>query len=111
MSLQLFGLLISLLVETPVVLAVPRLLHWASHRQRLWLLAPGVTLLTHPLAWGVNMELIHLSPLLRLPAIELAVVAIEGLILGLLGGLGIRRGAALSLTANASSFLLGLVML
>ena len=111
MSLQLFGLLISLMVEVPVVLILPRLLRWEACRSRLWLLAPGVTLLTHPLAWSSNSALLQITPLLRLTGIELAVVAVEGLILGRWGGLGVRRGMLLALLANAASFLLGLVML
>ncbi len=110
MSPQLVALLLSLGVEVPILLALVRWRAWPCDWRRLLLLAPGVTLLTHPFAWALNEDLAQVAMLPRLAFIELAVVLIEGLILGHWARLGVARGFQLALLANAASFLAGLLV-
>ena len=111
MSDQLVGLLVSLGVEVPVAVALIKLAGFeVPDWRRLLLVLPGVTLLTHPFAWGLNEELWQWSPVLRLAFIELVVVFIEGLIIGHWGKVGFRAGYAVALVANALSFAVGLVV-
>lgn len=109
MSPQVQGLLLSLAIEVPVVIALVKLAGWNVDWRRLGLVLPGVTLLTHPFAWQLNMDLMHWDPWLRMGGIEVSVTAIEGVILGHWGRMGFRNGFAAALAANATSFLAGLV--
>ncbi len=110
MKPQLVGLLLSLVVEVPLVLGLVRWFKWPCNWRRLLLLAPGVTLLTHPFAWALNEDLAHVAMIPRLAFIELAVLLIEGLILGHWGQLGMARGFQVALAANLASFLIGLLV-
>lgn len=110
MNDQLTGLLISLAVEVPLVLGILRWRRWPCHWRRMLLLAPGVTLLTHPFAWTLNEDLAHVAQVPRMAFIELAVVLIEGLILGHWGKLDFARAFALAVLANACSFAVGLLV-
>ncbi|MCP4809329.1 MAG: hypothetical protein GY913_11875 [Proteobacteria bacterium] len=114
MSPQVQGLLLSLAIEVPVVIALVKIAGWDKAEggvdwRRLALVLPGVTLLTHPFAWTLNEDLMGWDPVARLAVIEVAVTVIEGIILAHWGRLGWRNGFAASLAANATSFLLGLL--
>ena len=112
---QAVALLLSVLLELPVVFALVLLLRWVPRAQlgRLALVGAAVTLLTHPFAW-------HGFPFLReaIPSywprafvIEGGVAVVEGLLYAWLMRLPVWKGQVLGWAANGFSYGLGLVII
>ncbi|MBD2518868.1 hypothetical protein H6G93_28680 [Nostoc sp. FACHB-973] len=111
---QLLALLISWVIEVPVVLIT-----LVSTQQlcsywdicNAFILASTATLFTHPLAWESNQILIpYIEFPLRVALIESFVVIVEGILYALILKLGWQKGLFLSIIANATSFIGGLVI-
>lgn len=111
---QLLALLISLVIELPVVLIILAMIRQLSSIKDIYnalILACLATLITHPLAWEINQILMpYLGFSLRVGLIEIAVVIAEGVLYTFFLNLGWRIGLLLSLIANATSFLGGLLI-
>jgi uncharacterized protein (DUF486 family) len=112
---QFSALVLSLLIEVPIVLALGRLLESAGtlRWRRLALVGCAATLITHPFAWhGVYILRAWLpSYWPRVLVVEFGVALVEGLLYALVARMGHRRGQVLSWTANAASFGIGLLLL
>lgn len=111
---QLGGLLLSLLVEVPIVVAglragVRRNRPETPPLPRVLALALGATLMTHPLAWSTNETLANGGwPMLeRLVLIELLVVLAEAAVFVVVARVSIVRAFAVAAIANAMSFGVG----
>jgi hypothetical protein len=108
---QSIALLISLIVEIPVVII---LLRQVSSLNFVWLviLACGATMLTHPIAWESNQILIpYTSFTVRAALIESFVVLVEGVIYSVVLKLQFQQGLFISFIANVTSFAVGLIFL
>jgi hypothetical protein len=106
---QYIALLISLIVEIPVVLILLRQL---SSLDFFWLviLACGATMLTHPIAWESNQILIpYTSFPVRSTLIESFVVLVEGVLYWVVLKLQCQQGLFVSFVANVASFVTGLI--
>lgn len=110
---QLEALLLSLMVEVPVV----ALLAWRFAGARGSRLAPvalaavAATLLTHPIAWWLNTAGLRGMPFAtRAAVIEAGVVVAEGGLLMVLLGWRWRRSVGVSALANAVSFAVGIAV-
>jgi len=111
---QLLALLISLTIEVPIILFAllikEQILSYFDLCNSL-IIAYAVTLLTHPLAWEINNILIlYLEFPVRAILIESVVIIAEGILYWVILNLDWRKGLFLSLIANTSSFLGGLVI-
>jgi hypothetical protein len=111
---QLFALLISLTIEVPIVLftllTTQQFFAYFDICNSL-ITAYLVTFLTHPLAWEVNNMLVpYLEFPVRATLIESCVTLAEGILYWVVLNLGWQKGLFLSLVANASSFLGGLLI-
>ena len=112
---QFQALVLSLLIEVPIVLA----LAWRLTRsgvpswRRLALVGCAATLITHPFAWhGVYILRAWLpSYWPRVLVVECGVAVVEGLLYAVVARLGHPRGQLLGWTANAASFGIGLLLL
>ncbi|GJD18309.1 hypothetical protein RIVM261_032650 [Rivularia sp. IAM M-261] len=103
------ALLISLIVEIPIVIILLRQL---SSLNSFWLaiLACGATMLTHPIAWESNQILIpYASFSVRSTLIESFVVLVEGIIYWVVLKLRCQQGLFISFIANIASFVAGLI--
>ena len=111
---QLQALLLSILIEVPVVLALARALGGLERVgwRRLVVVGCAATLLTHPFAWhGFSVLRDVVSPYpLRALVIEGGVAVVEGLLYGTVGRMGLARGQALGWASNAVSYGIGLVL-
>lgn len=111
---QLLGLLISLAIEVPMVLIMLLTTQQLSSRLDIcnaFILACAATLLTHPLAWESNQMLIpYMEFPVRATLIESLVAIAEGILYWLILKLGWQKGLFLSIIANATSFLGGLLI-
>ncbi len=107
------ALLLTLALEVPLVLALVLWRRWAPPR-RLWIVvlaAVGATLLTHPLLWMLDPEILPAWPGgLRFLLPEVAIVLLEGAVYAWPLGLGWRRGLLLSVLANVLSYGVGLLI-
>lgn len=112
---QLQALLISLLLEVPLVVGIAVGLRWSRGRgpvSRLLLVSLAATLVTHPLAWSSFHVLAPVSGYWpRVLLIEGAVALAEGFLYARFAGLGGRRGLLLGVLANAFSYATGLLVL
>ncbi|MCB9761211.1 MAG: hypothetical protein H6739_15325 [Alphaproteobacteria bacterium] len=110
---QTAAMLLTLAVEVPLGLAVAGLGRWPADRRhwlRLAAVLVAMSLITHPFAWTLNVDLApHLSPWARVAVIEVAVAAFEGLLLWRFGRLTPARGFGLGAVVNAASFGVGLL--
>jgi hypothetical protein len=109
------ALLLSLLLELPLVLAISALLAWVPRARlgHLLLVGASATLLTHPFAWhgfGIIRGLVP-DYWARAVLIEGGVAVVEGLLYSRLMTVGWARGQVLGWVANAFSFGLGLVIM
>ncbi|MEC7948704.1 MAG: hypothetical protein VX265_14150 [Myxococcota bacterium] len=109
------ALLVSLLLEVPLVLVIAVGLGWSRGRRsvsRLVLVSLAATLVTHPLAW---MSFQALAPVAgywpRVLLIEGGVALAEGWLYVRFAALGRRRGLLLGVLANAFSYGTGLLVL
>jgi hypothetical protein len=111
---QLLGLLISWGIELPVVLIAYYSTKQSSSRESICnisMIVCAATLFTHPLAWESNQILIpYMEFPLRVALIETFVILAEGILYAIILKLGWQKGFFLSLIANGSSFLGGLLM-
>ncbi len=108
---QLEAMLLSLVIEVPVVLALVAIFRWAprSDLWRLVLVAVAATLLSHPFAWYAN-ENLGGTFAVRAAIIEVSVTVMEAALYAWLGRLGVWRGLAASTVANGASFGIGLLV-
>ena len=105
---QTTALLLTLLIEVPIVVGIARLRRWLPGGLGLLaLVAVGATLMTHPLLW---MGQQHLGGLTGIVLAEVAIACAEGATYALAAGLGWRRGLAVSFLANGASFGAGLLI-
>lgn len=106
---QLEALLLSLLIEVPVVLGVAVVGGWLpGERTRLAAIATAATLLTHPVVWNAWFVLQpHLGWTATAALLEGSAVVVEA---GVYAGFGLspRRALLVSFVANATSFGIGL---
>lgn len=111
---QLFALLISWSIEVPVVLmTLAKTQKFSSYRDiyTVSIVACLATLFTHPLAWESNQTLIpYMAFPLRIAAIEGCVAIAEGIVYAILFQLDWQKSFLLSLFANGSSCLIGLLI-
>ena len=109
---QATAMLLTLVIEVPVVLALAAARGWArGERGTLALVAVGANLLTHPLLWFADDLLsgsLEYAP--RLAVLEVLVTLAEGFVYAVPAGLGARRGVVTSLVANATSTAAGLAI-
>ena len=107
---QLQAMLLSLLIEVPVVLVLAALFKWIPRADlwRLALVAVAATLLSHPFAWYAN-EHLGGTFAVRATIIEVSVTLLEAALYAWLGRLGVWRGLTVSAAANGASFGVGLL--
>lgn len=111
---QLIALLKTLVLESLVVVPLVRGLGWAPQRSWLQLAAIccAASLLTHPFAWTLVVELRGWAPGFwwRAVPVELALTLAEGLFYAWILGLRRWQGLALSAAANGLSFGVGVLL-
>lgn len=111
---QLLALLISWGIEIPTVLITLAIAQQFSSRWDIYnasIIACAATLFTHPLAWETNQMLIpYVEFYLRVALIESCVVIVEGIFYRLILKLNWQTSLFLSLIANTTSFLGGLLI-
>jgi hypothetical protein len=98
----------SLAIEVPVVMLL-----WRPQGSRLRVLgaALAATLLTHPFAiTGFRALSPHLSYPARVLVVETAVAAVEAVLFWRVAGMPGPRAVAVSIAANAASYLSGLAL-
>lgn len=111
---QLEALVATLLIETAVVMPLLRMLKWTPSG-RWWAPLPVIfaaSLLTHPFAWTLIVEMRGWAPSFwtRAIPVELALTVAEGLLYAWLLPVSRRRGLVLSVAANGTSFGVGLLL-
>ena len=111
---QLEALVATLLIETAVVLPLLLVLKWVP-RGRWWRPLPVIlaaSLLTHPFAWTLIVEMTDWasSYWARAIPVELALTVAEGLLYAWLLPVARWRGLVLSVAANGTSFGVGLLL-
>ena len=98
------AMLLSIAIETPIVLAIARASSRDEPTVRLLMVAFGATLVTHPFAWyGVQALM---GPLGRWPAlgiVELGVGLAESVFYARIAGLGWRWGFLAGFASNGVS--------
>lgn len=105
------AMLLSIAMETPIVLAISRAASRDEPSVRLLMVAVGATLVTHPFAW-YGMQALH-GPLGMWPAlsvVELGVGLAESVFYAQIAGLGWRWGFAAGFASNAVSAGYGVLM-
>ncbi|AKG21592.1 hypothetical protein [Calothrix sp. 336/3] len=111
---QLLALLISWVIEIPVVLITLAKTQQFSSRGDIYntsIIAFAATLFTHPLAWESNQILTHYMDFpLRVTLIEIFVAIAEGIIYTIILKLAWQKGLFLSIIANGTSFFGGLLI-
>ncbi|MEA5567916.1 hypothetical protein [Anabaena sp. UHCC 0399] len=111
---QLLALMISWVIELPTVLILLGITQQIRSRGDVYntlILACAATLFTHPLAWESNQILIpYMKFPLRVAIIESLVVIAEGILYKIFLKLDWRKGFFLSMIANTTSFLGGLLI-
>jgi hypothetical protein len=111
---QFLALIISWVIEVPLVvimLGITR--HFFTFRDIFNALIAAfiTTLFTHPLAWESNQILIpYMQFYIRVGLIESGVIIIESILYTLILNLAWRQGLFLSMMANLTSFLGGLLI-
>ena len=112
---QLQALLLSLMLELPVVFLCVGVGRWLPRTgwRRLVIVGLAATLVSHPFAWAGFGVLRPVLPSfwLRALLIEGAVALFEGVLYARVARLGWLRGLAVGLAANAWSFGVGLVIM
>ena len=107
---QTTALLLTLAIEVPVATALVAAARWAPGRLgTVAAVAVGASLFTHPLLW-MAQEAGLIRGMAGVVAAELAVAAVEAAAYAWAAGIGLRRGAVVSLVANAASFATGLLL-
>ena len=105
---QTTALLLTLLVEVPLVAALVWLRGWAPGRMgQVALVAAGASLLTHPLLWRVA-DRVQTRPTLLVA--EAVVALVESLVLRFGADLRLDRALLASFFANATSLGVGLLL-
>jgi hypothetical protein len=105
---QTTALLLTLLIEVPIVVGIARLRRWLPGGLGLLaLVAVGATLMTHPLLW---MWQAQLGGMTGIVLAEVAIALVEGVAYAWGAGLGWWRGLVVSLVANGASFGTGLLL-
>jgi cytochrome bd-type quinol oxidase subunit 2 len=108
---QAFALGMTLLIEVPLLLWLLRgnlHLKTLSVAKRMALLA-APTLVVHPFLWFASIHPgIEVSYTLRIVALELGVVLVEGFVLARVLELDLKRAQLMSLIVNTASCVLGL---
>jgi hypothetical protein len=100
--------ILTLAIEVPIACAFLR--HWEPDRLRLVLLTIFASLATHPLVWFVFPSLGLTYPG-RTAAAEVWAVGVETIFYwAAFRGLPLTRAGAISIAANAASFLVGLAV-
>lgn len=111
---QLWALILSLLIELPVVLVLGWVLAPSGPItwRRLAAVGCAATLITHPFAWhGLTALQVWLPAYWpRALLLECAVALAEGLLFARAADLGLLRGQLISWTTNAASFGVGLLL-
>jgi len=104
------AMVVSILIEAPIVLLLSRLSSSKDSAVLVGLVAVAATLITHPFAWWGNVAF---SPLLswipRIAFIETGVFIVEGVVFAIGVGWSVRKGLLLSFLANLTSTLFGIV--
>ncbi len=101
---QSYAMLLSIAIETPIVLALGRAASRDEPSVRLLMVAFGATLVTHPFAW-YGMQMLS-APLGAWPAfgvVELGVGLAESLFYARIAGLGWRWGLVAGFASNGAS--------
>jgi hypothetical protein len=106
------ALLLSAAIEAPIAWLLVRLTRWPSRGPLHAGLASAVaTAVAHPQLWTM---VIWLTPRFGWVPVtlagEAAVVVVEGLLIAWMAGLNLRHAVLVSLVANGSSFLVGLLL-
>jgi hypothetical protein len=105
---QTSALLLTLLIEIPIVVGVCKMGRWArGELLQVALVSAGASLLTHPLLW---MAAEHVGTLPALLVAETLIVLLEGVVYAWAAGLGLWRGQLVSLVANGASLGVGLAL-
>ena len=104
------ALLISMAIEGPVAFAVIALARWASRgAMHVGAAAMVATAVTHPQMWALAIWSFGRFPYWpAILSIEALVVVVEAALIAWMAQLTLARAGAVSLAANAASFLLGL---
>lgn len=102
---QTTAFVLTLLIEVPLVVVLSIAVGVVAPSRAARILLPiGASTLTHPLLWMAR-DLVTSWPLLL--GAELIVTLVEGTVYAVVGRFGLRRGLAISLLANATSFGIG----
>ena len=104
------ALLISMAIEGPVAFALVALARWPSRGARhVGLAAIVATAVTHPQMWALAIWSYGRFPYWSaILSIEALVVVVEAALIAWMARLSPARAGAVSLAANAASFLFGL---
>jgi len=106
---QLEAFLLTLALELLATLVLGRVVGWPM-APRVLIAVVIASVVTHPILWAVAR---HLPPAWWWPAVlamEVAIGLIEGVIVGVGGRLGLRRGLVVGVVMNAFSFGVGLLL-
>jgi len=111
---QFEALVATLVIETAVLLPLLRVLKWGP-RSPWWRPVPVIlaaSLLTHPFAWTLIVEVRDWAPSFwaRAIPVELALTVAEGVLYAWLLPVARWRGLVLSMAANGTSFGIGLLL-
>jgi hypothetical protein len=109
---QFIALLLSLLIEVPIVLLVVHLSE--AEREPLWqrtALAAAATLITHPFAWMGSLALMgEMDATMRMLVVEAVVVVAEALFFVFVARWRWRTAILAALLANAASATAGIFL-
>jgi hypothetical protein len=106
---QLEAFLLTLALELLATLVLGRVVGWPMG-PRVLVAVVVASVVTHPVLWAVARQL---PPAWWWPAVlamELAIGLIEGVTVGLVGRIGLRRGLVVGVVMNAFSFGVGLLL-
>ena len=106
------ALALSVLIEMPVAWLAARAAGWTGRGSGHVAAAAAVaTTVTHPQFWAAALLLYPHAPYwLAVLGLEALVVLIEGLLIAWIAGLRVGQATIISLLANASSLLAGLLL-
>jgi hypothetical protein len=106
---QFEAFLLTLALESAAALCVCGIAGWLRP-PRLFVAVVVASVLTHPVLWAIARQV---PPAWWWPAVlamEVAIGVVEGLVVGRLGGVGMRRGLVIGVVMNAFSFGTGLLL-
>ena len=106
---QLEAFLLTLALELLATLVLGRVVGWPM-APRVLVAVVVASVVTHPILWAVARQL---PPAWWWPAVlamELAIGLIEGVFVGFVGRIGLRRGLVVGVVMNAFSFGVGLLL-